>query len=87
MLLQLEDKTMVLNMRDALQRKAELVPEEGFNLVGVDDFGDPDDQGPFLIQHFDEREDAEKEKAAQEKLDPDTTFYIYGPEEAGTIPE
>lgn len=75
---------MAVSMKDALERKAALTPESGFNIVGIDTFGDPDDQGPFLVNHFEKREDAEKEKAAQEKADPDTVFYIYGPEEAGS---
>ena len=70
-------------MKEALDQQAELTPEEGFNLVGIDTYGDPDEQGPYIVNHYDTREAAEKSKAAREKDDPETTFYIYGSEEEG----
>ena len=69
-------------MKEALDQREALTPKKGFNLVGVDTYGDPDDQGPYLVNHYDTRDEAEKAKAAQEKDDPETTFYIYGPDES-----
>ena len=38
-------------------QKKEITPESGFNLVGIDYFGDPDGQ-LYLIEHFDLYQDA-----------------------------
>ncbi|HUT06011.1 MAG TPA: hypothetical protein VMW74_04900 [Nitrosopumilaceae archaeon] len=39
------------------KEKENLTPESGFNLVGIDYFGDPDGQ-LYLIEHFDMYQDA-----------------------------
>lgn len=70
-----------MSLKEAMDRRDALIPEKGYNLVGIDTYGDPDDQGPYIVNHYDKLEDAEKSKAAREKADPETTFYIYGPED------
>jgi hypothetical protein len=63
-----------------LAHKAEMTPKKGFNLVGLDDYGSPDEQGLYLVAHFDSKSDAEAEKASREKLDPDQKYFVYGSE-------
>jgi hypothetical protein len=43
------------------KEKKEFTPERGFNLVGIDYFGDSDGQ-LYLIEHFDLYQDALKAK-------------------------
>jgi calcineurin-like phosphoesterase family protein len=56
------------------------VPEQGFNLVGVDSYEEAGDE-LYLIGHFATRELAEKAKVDAEKKTPGESVYIYGPED------
>ena len=65
----------------ALKEKAALTPKTGYNLVGLDTFGSPEDQGLYLVDHYDEKADAEAELARRKEANPDITYYVYGPKE------
>lgn len=67
-----------MDFEKADKLKKSLIPKEGFNVVGVDDFALPD-EALYFIEHFDNAEDAvakvrEKEKAGVKAFvyDPDT---------------
>jgi hypothetical protein len=60
-----------------LAQKAEMVPESGHNLAGLDDFGKPDEQGLYLIANFTTLEEAQVEKASREHKNPGQRYYIY----------
>lgn len=62
----------------ALKQIEEMTPESGFNLVGLDDYGPPDEQGLYFIANFSSQEEAEAEKAKREKANPDVNYYVYG---------
>ena len=71
----------------ALEEVAQMTPEKGFKLVGLDDFGDPTEQGLFLIGNFATAEEAEAELKKLQQEDPDERFFIYGaPEQAAVSP-
>lgn len=63
-----------------LAEKKAMTPKTGYNLVGVDDFGKPDEQGLFLVGNFKTKEDAEAEKTVREHDNPDQKYFIYGAE-------
>lgn len=47
-----------------LKMKEALIPKSGFNVVGIDTFAPPGEDGSiYLIGHFENREDAEAEAA------------------------
>ncbi len=54
--------------------KKNLTPESGFNLVGIDYFGDPDGQ-LYLIEHFDMYQDALD--AIKNRKNPEEYFILY----------
>jgi len=54
--------------------KKNLTPESGFNLVGIDYFGDPDGQ-LYLIEHFDMYQDALDAK--KNRKNPEEYFILY----------
>lgn len=62
-----------------LNEKERFIPDEGFNLVGVDTFEDPGEE-LFLIGNYATKEEAEKERKNRLKDNPDERFYIYEPE-------
>lgn len=67
-------------IQKALKEKKALTPKKGFNLVGVDTFGAPDEQGLFLVDHYDDKAEAEAELEKCEARNPHhVKFYIYGP--------
>lgn len=69
-----------MSIEKALAHKKTLIPEEGFNVVGVDTFEEPD-EALYFIGHFATKEEAEKEKEKQEK--DGVIAYIYTKEEGG----
>jgi len=65
---------MAIDIMQALAEKQALRPQVGYNVVGVDDFGDPEDQGLFLVGSVATPEEAKQLVAAQEG---DGPYYIY----------
>jgi hypothetical protein len=55
-------------------QKKEITPESGFNLVGIDYFGDSDGQ-LYLIEHFDLYQDALSAK--KNRKNPQEYFILY----------
>ena len=55
-------------------QKKEITPESGFNLVGIDYFGDSDGQ-LYLIEHFDLYQDALNAK--KNRKNPKEYFILY----------
>lgn len=65
-------------MEKMMADKARFVPDEGFNLVGLDDFDDPGEQ-LYLIGNYETRELAQAEMAKR-RADPNADkMFIYGP--------
>jgi len=56
------------------KEKKDFTPERGFNLVGIDYFGDPDGQ-LYLIEHFDLYQDALGAK--KNRKNPQEYFILY----------
>lgn len=56
------------------KEKRELTPENGFNLVGIDYFENPEGQ-LYLIDHFDMYQDALNAK--KNRKTPDEFFVLY----------
>ena len=56
------------------KEKRGFTPERGFNLVGIDYFGDPDGQ-LYLIEHFDLYQDALSAK--KNRKNPQEYFILY----------
>jgi hypothetical protein len=56
------------------KEKKNLTPERGFNLVGIDYFGDSDDQ-LYLIENFDMYQDALNAK--KNRKNPKEYFILY----------
>jgi len=60
---------------DLLEKeKNKLTPDEGFNLVGIDYFGDSDNQ-LYLIEHFEMYQDALNAK--KNRRNSDDFFILY----------
>ena len=60
---------------DVLERaKKEFTPENGFNLVGIDYFEEPDGQ-LYLIEHFDMYQDALNAK--KNRKNPEEYYVLY----------
>ena len=74
-------------IEEALKQVAEMTPDEGFNLCGLDDYGSPDEQGLYLIDHFDTQEEAEAAKEERTAEDPDLRFFVYGPPQDAAPPK
>jgi len=56
------------------KEKKELTPDNGFNLVGIDYFGDPVGQ-LYLIEHFDMYQDVLNAK--KNRKNPEEYFILY----------
>ena len=56
------------------KEKKELTPDNGFNLVGIDYFGDLDGQ-LYLIEHFDMYQDVLNAK--KNRKNPEECFILY----------
>lgn len=56
----------------------QMTPDKGFNLCGLDDFGDPTEQGLYLVNNFATEEEANAEMAKLQEKDPEERFYVYG---------
>ncbi len=56
------------------KEKKEFTPDNGFNLVGIDYFGDSDDQ-LYLIEHFDMYQDVLNAK--KNRKNPEEYFILY----------
>jgi hypothetical protein len=56
------------------KEKKDFTPERGFNLVGIDYFGDPDGQ-LYLIEHFDLYQDVLSAK--KNRKNPQEYFILY----------
>lgn len=60
---------------DELEKaKKDLTPENGFNLIGIDYFGDPQGQ-LYFIEHFDRYQDALNSK--KNRKNPDEYIILY----------
>jgi len=70
-----------MNLRKRLEAIKELTPASGYNLVGVDDYGDYEDHGLYFIAHYDDEDEANTAKVARENARPGQTYYVYGPAE------
>lgn len=68
-----------MNVKKAIAAQEALIPESGYNLVGIDTYGSPDEQGPYLAGHYKDEAKAIAEKAAREAENPHVTYHIYGP--------
>ena len=60
-----------------LHAKVRLTPDEGYNLVGVDDFEEAGNE-LYLIDSFDTRVEAEQAMKTRKSEDADEVVYIYG---------
>jgi hypothetical protein len=60
-----------------LALKEKLTPDEGFNLVAVDDF-EQLGEDLFLVDHFDSLEAAEAAQAERRAENPDEKTFVYG---------
>lgn len=69
------------DMQKRLELKARMIPKEGFNLVGFDDFEEPGLE-LHLVARFDTREEAEESMKKRQEKYPDQKFFIYGPDDA-----
>ena len=56
------------------KQKSEFTPENGFNLVGIDYFDNPDGQ-LYLVEHFEMYQDALSAK--KDRKNPDEYFVLY----------
>ncbi|MDX1441876.1 MAG: hypothetical protein R3237_05405 [Nitrosopumilaceae archaeon] len=56
------------------EQKDALTPENGFNLVGIDYFENPDGQ-LYMVEHFEMYQDALKAK--KERKNPDEFLILY----------
>ena len=56
------------------KQKMKLTPENGFNLVGIDYFSEPDNQ-LYLVEHFEMYQDALNAK--KDRKNPDEYFILY----------
>ena len=73
-------KLKIMDFEKALKRKQALIPKSGYNLVGLDTFAEPDDDGAlFLIGHFENEEEAIIEADKYRK--PATKVFVYGPDD------
>lgn len=61
----------------ALDEKESMTPKQGFNVVGLDDSGPPDDWGLYLIGNFDTEEAANQMLEKVQSAEPEAQFYIY----------
>lgn len=61
----------------ALEHKKTLIPAEGFNVVGVDPFEEPD-EALYFIGHFKDEEEAKAKQAEKEKAG--IVAHIYSPD-------
>jgi len=68
------------DMEKRLEAKAKMIPKEGFNLVGFDDFEEPGDE-LHLAARFDTHEEADAAMKKRMKDDPSQRFFIYGPDD------
>ena len=69
------------DMEKRLELKAKMIPREGFNLVGFDDFEEPGLE-LHLVAHFDTREEAEESMRRRQEKHADQKFFIYGSDDA-----
>ena len=56
------------------KQKSEFTPENGFNLVGIDYFDNPDGQ-LYLVEHFEMYQDALKAK--KDRKNPEEFLILY----------
>ena len=56
-----------------------MTPEEGFNLVGVDDYEEPGDE-LYLVGNYPTKEEAERVKQQRLAGNPQEVLYIYEPD-------
>jgi hypothetical protein len=66
-----------MNIEQALKWKAALIPAQGFNVVAIDDMGDPDDHGPYLVAHFATQDEADRARVEHAKRTGESC-YVYG---------
>jgi hypothetical protein len=79
-----------MSVNEILTEMDQFTPEQGWNLVGLDDF-EPFGEKLYLIGHFETREEAEAVKATREasQTDPNSIYdpmFIYGPKSEESLP-
>lgn len=60
-----------------LAAKKAMMPDEGFNVVGMDDYEDPGEE-LYFVAHASTMEQAQAFVAERKKENPDEVLYIYG---------
>ena len=61
----------------ALEEREALTPEQGYNVVGIDTFGQSDEQGAYFVGHYATREEAEAVAKAR-AAETGERHYVYG---------
>ena len=69
---------MAVDLKQALKWKQELTPKRGYNVVAIDDMGPPEDHGPYLVDHFTSREEADRVCAEHTKRTSETCYVYAG---------
>lgn len=67
-----------MTVQEMRKDKSGMIPDKGFNLVGLDDYEDPGEQ-LYLIKNFASRAEAEKEMRKRQKTGNGDKLFIYGP--------
>ena len=70
------------DMYAMLAQKKKMIPKEGYNLIGLDDYEKAGDQ-LFVIDHFKSKAEAEGAEKKYKAKHRNTKTFIYGPEHAG----
>jgi hypothetical protein len=65
-----------MNVHDALILRSALIPTSGYTVVGIDTFGSPDEQGPYVVGNFATKVQAEEVARRMTKRSGER-FYIY----------
>lgn len=60
--------------------KKAMIPESGYNLVGLDDMAVDPSEELYLVDHYDTEAAALAAKSERESVDPDEKLFVYGPE-------
>jgi len=66
---------MATTLDEVLQEKQAFRPAQGFNVVGLDSYGAPDEQGLYLVANVATPEEAKQ--TIQERAGDETQYFIY----------
>ena len=70
---------MQTDIEQRLDLKAKLLPKTGYNLVVLDDYAETIPEELSLVKHFETLAEANAKLARLQKANPDTRYFIYGP--------